>query len=336
MFSKKEFNPKQAEQQARKEREVGFDGGHKLKTFDPKQRVGTFVLVPKVIEFKLAHQGVDSEGPLCFHPTIGLSPQDSDLLQLGLTTLEMVQAEKSSFLCPRLLFLGLTPPECLDVPAEKYKGSEVYKLNTKIYRGHFLSDYISALSNEKQITSLTFHIAAHGDPKQIGTMLRDGRIDSKLFSELFVQLLDSHPIFKAFKINLVFHSCNSAYCDFSTKAREFKRLMKREVIEKTYIGQVAAALKKEGYSGSVSGFRGYYTPLKTNKAAVVTNKRQDVTEEYLLSKTTFTVSFQPEIRLFVTLPAERKHSVFTVEFFSPTAEDTPSVVEDNDTPGLKF
>lgn len=211
-----------------------------------RPRFNEYVIVPGTPMIPARHPGTD-DSP---HPFLDMSLDHKELITLGESTTHTLRNQGRK-VCPRVIFL--TTPGA----AEPGHGP------------HLLATYASKINAEKQYP-LRLHIAAHGSPKSIGSINPDARFDPELFASLLCNVLSSAKIPQDQPITIVFHACNSAYCetDPAMSADEISR----RVRQSSYIGQFAQAMKGEGFPNvTITGFRGFYSHDVRHQYSVVSS-----------------------------------------------------------------
>lgn len=265
----------------------------KLHRENASGRKNIFVIVPEKPTIPTRHPGVD--GSENANRPIAIDHQE--LIHLGESTIQFLKnTKKKSAVCPRVLFL-------------------MSKQEEKIYQGHMLKNYMKTIISEKQ-RDLELHIAAHGDQNKIGsssigTVDCELRYDIDTFAEVFDMFLSLHAgeSFKDIQkrpINIVFHSCNSAYADITENMSQGER--DHIIRTESLIGKFASKMKKFGFTQlTVSGFRGYYSHLTNKKASVVSSTLDKHSHTEDANKAKFTIHPYGK----VTVPAK---AYFPVEF----------------------
>ncbi len=123
------------------------------------------------------------------------------------------------------------------------------------------------IANERQYQP-TFHIVGHGTPTGIGILDPESQISANDFARNITDIFETYnlSLLKSKPIHFVFHTCNSAY------AKIDESMSKKEILAKvqaqSYIGQFYLAMRAKDFSNiTVTGFRGYYSSMSTNKSS---------------------------------------------------------------------
>lgn len=214
-----------------------------LKKRQPTGRCSHYVMVPGCPRFPTLHPGVDD--------TIDCNKDMlldyKDLIEMGEATIQTLlkSGEKT---CERVIFFSANE-------------------DNPIYAPHLLSSYIDKILRERQY-KFVLHIAGHGNPEKIGPIDPDARIIIEDFADMLTLLLQD--IDPNTPIYIVFHTCNSAYANIHSgmQPEEIRQAIRSE----TLIGKFARAMNENGFNNiSVTGYRGYYSHLKSHMGSVVTD-----------------------------------------------------------------
>lgn len=178
---------------------------------------------------------------------------DSDsLIEMGLSTIKTLKnMNKPASVCPTLIF---------PVPADFTEST--YDVNRLI-------NYSDVIAAEMQ-HPIHFHIAGHGDPNSIGSLIDQLRVAPVQFAENVDKLFLSYDMqmLKLRPLVFVFHTCNSAWAPVDAEMSESN--MKKCILDHSFIGVFAKEFHNLGYTQiSVRGYRGFYSHTTSHKGSIV-------------------------------------------------------------------
>lgn len=254
-------------------------------------RLSSFVLVAGVPRFKTKHSGVIDELDLT-------TPMDTDykeLIELGEATIETISKTQKREPCPRVLFF-CSPSEGVGEGDPRLE---------KAYAPHLLSTYVKEINAEKQ-HPLEIHIAAHGNPENIGYITIEHRYNVDLFTFLLDDWFKKHlgdeittklkaTGFNKKPIFFTFHSCNSAWAP--TTPGMTQEMIEEHILNHSFIGQFKQKMTELGYRNiTVSGFRGFYTHAASHTGSFVFGAPTD-RPAYTANKTQFFIQANNQVSI---------------------------------------
>ncbi|MBT4963484.1 MAG: hypothetical protein HOI53_05125 [Francisellaceae bacterium] len=193
--------------------------------------------------------------------TPSMIEDDLALLEMANRTIRMLEnnSKGKGKVCPIPLF-----------PCDSFGTDNAFLKDTM--REYTPAFYAEAISNERQFTP-EFHIVGHGDPIGIGGTNPTERIRPKPFARMIAKFFGSKGLLELKlnnkiiqPVNIIFHSCNSAYCHKVLPSNSIDEYHERMLAE-SFIGKFFGELSRMGYrSVEVSGFRGYYQTVTTSGA----------------------------------------------------------------------
>lgn len=210
-------------------------------------RINHFVLIPVPLTM-IAHP--DSKHSLT------LDYDSEQLVAFSKTTIDMIRNCHEK-VYPAPLLLGT-----------EYKGTpaaiSAAKPLADVYNFKQCCHYIR---NEKQLKP-TFNVVGHGTPLGIGPLDPTAQVSPEAFAELFDNLICENKLtnLKTSALNIVFHTCNSAYVEVSGTMSSNEIL--ESIYQTSFIGRFYQAMIAKGYSKlSVTGYRGYYSAMTSKSAS---------------------------------------------------------------------
>eukprot|EP01084_Bolivina_argentea_P221882 375692_1 len=174
-------------------------------------------------------------------------------LEVGYSAIKLMSKKKKCCLYP--IFLDMSSEG-----DEKRPKRKIYQYLEKPSTNNLLSTYKNNICKEKGL-NIEFHIASHGYPDTIQTLAPLRLLTAYYFASKldknFMQMDVKHLLLKKKMVEVIFHTCNSAYVNINKNMT--KDEIKKEILQCSYIGLFVQKMKELGYKNlKVKGYRGFY------------------------------------------------------------------------------